>query len=215
MENSLKNHIQEFDSKENLDPIHSLFYTQFHPLEGPKLICQFPPNSLEESSIDFSDVQNFLIPKPQLCKKLITFIYKDYRIISYPLCLRKSYYFRNMFWFNFVFVFKKDSKTVPYEPIIEKLGKLFQVLEEQSQILSMSSADMIYFKNNDADEEPVSPKSAQGNIKAQQYNISMDLPKDNDLSKLLRIENTIKNGTSLLDVEAVITRLFLDLNNLF
>ncbi|CAI8494304.1 unnamed protein product [Hanseniaspora opuntiae] len=213
MENSLKNHIQEFDSKENLDPIHSLFYTQFHPLEGPKLICQFPPNSLEESSIDFSDVQNFLIPKPQLCKKLITFIYKDYRIISYPLCLRKSYYFRNMFWFNFVFVFKKDSKTVPYEPIIEKLGKLFQVLEEQSQILSMSSADMIYFKNNDADEEPVSPKSAQGNLKAQQHNVSMDLPKDMDLSKLLRIENTIKNGTSLLDVEAVITRLFLDLNN--
>ncbi|SGZ38504.1 uncharacterized protein HGUI_00704 [Hanseniaspora guilliermondii] len=213
MENGLKNNIQDVDSKENLDPIHSIFYTQFHPLEGPKLICQFPPNSLEESSIDFSDVQNFLIPKPQLCKKLITFIYKDYRIISYPLCLRKSCYFRNMFWFNFVFVFKKNSKTVPYEPIIEKLGKLFQVLEEQSQILSMSSADMIYFKNSDADEEPSSPNSMQGNIKWQQYNVSMDFSKDKDLSKLLRIENTIKNGSSLLDVEAVITRLFLDLNN--
>lgn len=213
MEYGLKHNIQELNSTESLDPIHSLFYTQFHPLEGPKLVCQFPPNSLEESSIEFSDVQNFLIPKPQLCKRLITFIYKDYRIISYPLCLRKSYYFRNMFWFNFVFVFKKNSKTVPYEPIIEKLGKLFQVLEEQSQILSMSSADMIYFKNNEVDEEPISPKSAQGNIKGQQYSISNDLPKDKDLNTLLRIENTIRDRASLLDVEAVITRIFLDLNN--
>mgnify|MGYP004709192305 FL=1 len=214
MENIIKNISNEFNSNENIDPIHSIFYTQFHPLEGPKLICQFPPNSLDDDSIDFADVQNFLIPKPQLCKKLLTFIYKDFRIISYPLCLRKSYYFRNMFWFNFVFVFKKNSKTVPYEPIIEKLGKFFQVLEEQSQILSMSSADMVYFKNSEPDEEAESPKSPQSNLKSPQYSMPVDLSKDNDFSKLLQIENIIKSEpSSLLDVEALITRLFLDLNN--
>lgn len=209
MENIIKNISNEFNSNENIDPIHSIFYTQFHPLEGPKLICQFPPNSLDDDSIDFADVQNFLIPKPQLCKKLLTFIYKDFRIISYPLCLRKSYYFRNMFWFNFVFVFKKNSKTVPYEPIIEKLGKFFQVLEEQSQILSMSSADMVYFKNSEPDEEAESPRSPQSNLKSPQYSMPVDLSKDNDFSKLLQIENIIKSEpSSLLDVEALITRLF-------
>lgn len=214
MENIIKNVANEFTSGDNIDPIHSIFYTQFHPLEGPKLICQFPPNSLQDNSVDFADVQNFLIPKPQLCKKLLTFIYKDFRIISYPMCLRKSYYFRNMFWFNFVFVFKQDSKTVPYEPIIEKLGKFFQVLEEQSQILSMSSADMVYFKNSEADDELESPMSPQSNLISPQHNIPTEVNKDNDFNKLLQIENIIKTETStLLDVEALITRLYLDLNN--
>lgn len=188
------------NSNENIDPIHTVLYTQFHPLEGPKVLFEFPPNNLKKFNINFQDVQNYIIPKPQLCKKLLTLVYKDFRLISYPMYLKKPYYFRNMFCFNFVFVFKKDSKTVPYEPIIEKLGKMFQILEEQSQILSMSSKDMIYFKNEEQHENIDDSNTENVNT--------------NEKSKYQIIEQRMHdNLDTLLDIESLITKLYLDLNN--
>ncbi|OBA25016.1 nitrogen permease regulator 2 [Hanseniaspora valbyensis NRRL Y-1626] len=163
-----------FTSNENIDPIHTILYTQFHPLEGPKLIFEFPPNNLKDNNINFQDIQNYIIPKPQLCKKLLTLIYKDFRLISFPMYLKKPYYFRNVFCFNFVFIFKNDSKTVPYEPIIEKLGKMFQILEEQSQILSMSCKDMIYFKS-DEQHENIDEITNENNSKSLVTKLYLDL----------------------------------------
>ncbi|KAL6929525.1 hypothetical protein ACO0SA_000928 [Hanseniaspora valbyensis] len=189
-----------FTSNENIDPIHTILYTQFHPLEGPKLIFEFPPNNLKDNNINFQDIQNYIIPKPQLCKKLLTLVYKDFRLISFPMYLKKPYYFRNMFCFNFVFIFKNDSKTVPYEPIIEKLGKMFQILEEQSQILSMSCKDMIYFKSDEQHE----------NIDE----ITNENNSSEEKSKYQLIEQKINNNRdSLLDIESLVTKLYLDLNN--
>ncbi|XBW34714.1 hypothetical protein QEN19_000281 [Hanseniaspora menglaensis] len=197
---NLSSDIFNINPNENIDPIHTILYTQFHPLEGPKLLYEFPPNNLKNNDISFQDVQNYIIPKPQLCKKLLTFIYKDFRLISFPIYLKKPHYFRNMFCFNFVFIFKKDAKTFPYEPIIEKLGRMFQVLEEQSQILSIASKDMIYFKNDEQHE------TAEDS--------SNDAHKGVEKSKYSIISQQINNSEEkLLDIGSIITKLYLDLNN--
>lgn len=128
-------------------PIHTIFYSNFHPTEGSKVGYQFPPNNLQNFSINFNSVKNYIIPKPQLCHKLLTMKYENYRIVSYPVTVNSSSYSRNFFSFNFVFIFRYDCETSPYEPAIERLAKMFRVLEEQNQILSLAENDPVFFKD--------------------------------------------------------------------
>lgn len=126
-------------------PICSICYSIFHPTEGTKIKFQFPPNSLENNGINFDTIKNYVIPKPQLCNTLLTFKYSSFRLVCYPVNVNASFYARNSFSFNFVFIFPYDCATSPYEPSIARLGKMFRVLEEQSQILSKAEKDPIYY----------------------------------------------------------------------
>lgn len=132
--------------------IHSIFYSTFHPTEGSKVKFDFPPRSLENSGINFDSIKNYVIPKRALCHRLITFKYGNYRIACYPVTVNSSIYARNFFSFNFVFVFPFNCETSPYEPAIERLGKMFRVLEIQNQILSKSENDTIMFNLKSADK---------------------------------------------------------------
>lgn len=130
------------------EPIHTIFYTIFHPTEGSKVCYEFPPNNLQNSNINFDSLKNYIIPKPQLCHRLLTLKYANYRIVSYPVAINNSLYARNYFRFNLVFVFQYDCQTSPYESAIMRLGKMFRSLEEQRQILSKSEHDPALFKND-------------------------------------------------------------------
>lgn len=130
------------------EPIHTIFYTIFHPTEGSKVCYEFPPNNLQKSNINFGSIKNYIIPKPQLCHRLLTLKYANYRIVSYPVAINNSLYARNYFRFNLVFVFQYDCQTSPYESAIMRLGKMFRSLEEQRQILSKSERDPALFKND-------------------------------------------------------------------
>lgn len=127
-------------------PVHGIFYSVFHPTEGTKVRHQFPSGCLELSDITFDTIKNYVIPKPQLCNKLLTFKYGPFRLVCYPVNVVAPYYARNSFSFDFVFVFPYDCATSPYEPAIERLGKMFTVLEEQSQILSKAENSSVYFQ---------------------------------------------------------------------
>ncbi|QLQ82211.1 hypothetical protein HG537_0G04660 [Torulaspora globosa] len=129
-------------------PIHTIFYSVFHPTEGTKVRFEFPPGNLENHNINFDTIKNYIIPKPQLCHKLLTLKYKNYRIASYPVTVNSPIYARNFFSFNFVFVFQYDCETSPYEPAIARLGKMFKVLEEQNLILSKAEKDPVFYQNN-------------------------------------------------------------------
>ncbi|SMN22957.1 similar to Saccharomyces cerevisiae YEL062W NPR2 Subunit of the conserved Npr2/3 complex that mediates downregulation of TORC1 activity upon amino acid limitation [Maudiozyma saulgeensis] len=129
------------------EPIHTVFYSNFHPTEGSKVCYQFPPNNLQNYNINFNSVKNYIIPKLQLCHKLLTMKYENYRIVSYPVTVNSQSYARNFFSFNFVFIFPYDCETSPYEPAIARLAKMFRVLEEQNQILSLAENDPVFFKD--------------------------------------------------------------------
>ncbi|CCF60645.1 hypothetical protein KAFR_0L00380 [Kazachstania africana CBS 2517] len=134
---------------EGFEPIHTIFFSIFHPTEGSKVCYQFPPENLQAYNINFDSIKNFVIPKPQLCHRLLTLEYKNYRLVSYPVNVSSSSYARNFFSFNFVFIFSYDCQTLPYEPAIERLGKMFKTLEEQSQILSKSQRTSAFFKDGE------------------------------------------------------------------
>ncbi|ODQ58496.1 hypothetical protein WICANDRAFT_33631, partial [Wickerhamomyces anomalus NRRL Y-366-8] len=140
-------------------PIEAIFYSVFHPTEGTKVSQQVPlgaivtpPKStsdvLAEPLFDFDLVKNYVIPKAQLCNRLVTLKVNQYRIIGYPVTIIAPHYARNSFSFNFCFVFRYESDTTPYESAIRRLGRMFKNLEEQYQLLSRKEKDRLYFKDD-------------------------------------------------------------------
>ncbi|KAK9451477.1 nitrogen permease regulator 2 [Limtongia smithiae] len=142
--------------------ILSLFYTVFHPTQGIKVIHQVPPGSVIRTSpqddpsalaaplFDFDEIHGYIIPPPPFCNKLITLRTgngvggaggggrSECKIVSHPVMISSAAYERNYFIFNFCFVFHKDADVSAYIPVVRKLGRMFQALEEQNRFLSSS-----------------------------------------------------------------------------
>ncbi|CAR27055.1 hypothetical protein ZYGR_0I03280 [Zygosaccharomyces rouxii] len=197
------------DQFEGFVPIHTLFYAVFHPTKGTQVRYEYPPGNLEYNNINFDAIKNYIIPKPQLCHKLLTLKYKGYRIVCYPVTVNSPYYARNFFSFNFVFVFPYDCETSSYEPAIARLGKMFRVLEEQNQILSKAENDPIYFDFKLADNttEQDGKLNAEKSFKGLTKSQGMALAKYNEIMKDLESEK------SDFSVQDLVMRIFQDLNN--
>ncbi|KAH3675639.1 hypothetical protein WICMUC_002556 [Wickerhamomyces mucosus] len=135
-----------------MNDFEAIFYTVFHPTEGTKILHQVPENCIiSESSntlFDFDLVKNYIIPKSQLCDRLLTVKIDQYKLVGYPVSINAPHYTRNSFSFNFCFVFNYENKSSAYESSIRRLGRIFKNLEEQYQILSKLTNDMIYFKDS-------------------------------------------------------------------
>lgn len=133
-------------------PIVSIFYSAFHPTEGTKVYCQVPPGSIvpevnskdtstfETPLFNFDQVKSYVIPKPELCNRLVTFKVDKYRVIGFPVMIRDPAYPRNEYFFNFAFVFKYRGLSIVYETSIRRLARMFTALEEQSKFLSNRSS---------------------------------------------------------------------------
>ncbi|QLG74415.1 hypothetical protein HG535_0G02980 [Zygotorulaspora mrakii] len=195
-----------YDNFKGFVPIHTIFYAVFHPTEGTKVRYEFPPGNLESHNINFDTIKNFIIPKPQLCHKLLTLKYKNYRIVSYPVTINSSYYARNFFSFNFVFVFQYDCETSPYEPAIARLAKMFKVLEEQNQILSKAERDLVFFdfkSTESTGEQEGKISNDKANTKSQR----------SSFEKYKQIIHELENNVSKFSVRDLVMRVYQDLNN--
>lgn len=188
-------------------PIHTIFYAVFHPTEGTKVRYEFPPGNLESNNINFDTIKNFIIPKPQLCHKLLTLKYKNYRIVSYPVTINSSFYARNFFCFNFVFVFRYDCETSPYEPAISRLGKMFKVLEEQNQILSKAEKDPVYFDFKSVDTTGEQEGKIGSDLGAKSNNQGTIFEKYNE------IIHDLEHSESKFSINDLVMRVYQDLNN--
>lgn len=129
------------------EPITAVFYAVFHPTEGTKIVHQVPEviSRDQPSLFDFDAVRNYVIPKAQLCNKLVLFKIGRFRVMGYPVNIENTEYARNSFTFNFCFVFPYDSDTAPYELAVRRMGRMFRVLEEQNFLLSKQDPE--FFKD--------------------------------------------------------------------
>lgn len=198
------------DKFEGFVPIHTLFYAVFHPTKGTQVRYEFPPGNLESNNINFDAIKNYIIPKPQLCHKLLTLKYKNYRIVCYPVTVNSPYYARNFFSFNFVFVFPYDCETSPYEPAIARLGKMFRVLEEQNQILSKAENDSVYFDFKLADN---SATEQDGKLNTEKSFKGLTKNQGLALEKYNEIIQELQKKKSNFSVQDLVMRIFQDLNN--
>lgn len=163
-------------------PILAIFYAVFHPTEGTKILHQAPAGTINSSNtppmdgvtplFNFDTVKNYVIPKPQLCDRLISFKIDRYRVLGYPVNIQNSDYARNSFNFNFCFVFPYDSDTTPYELCIRRIGKMFRVLEEQSFMLSKLDKNFAFFQNKPIELQTLH-QTLPGQVKTKKISLSL------------------------------------------
>lgn len=176
-------------------PILAIFYAVFHPTEGTKIVHQVPDGAISPTAssegtslFNFDTVKNYIIPKPQLCNKLVSFKIDNLRVLGYPVNIEGSKYSRNSFNFNFCFVFPYTSDTTPYELAIQRMGRMFRALEEQSFLLSKLDKELMFFSDKLApspDNKNVAITPGQGKVRK----------------------------FTLLSVESLINQIYQDLNN--
>ena len=116
------------------NPIQTIFLCEFHPHRGPIISCQYPENSISKDLFDSISV--YLIPKPQLYKRIITVRVSGLKIASYPNEIQSTFYDRNQFLFNLCFACNSNDHTVQYESVVKKLSKYFENLEIENRFLS-------------------------------------------------------------------------------
>lgn len=176
------------EANDGFTPIVAIFYAVFHPTEGTKIVNQVPKDSInntEKSLFNFNSVKNYIIPKPQLCNKLLSIKIGKYKVIGYPVNIENENYTRNFFNFNFCFVFPYNSETISYELTIKRIGKMFKVLEEQNYLLSTLSAKLFIRLEN-----------------IQRINLINEIPGFTNFKKI-----------NLSSIESLINQIYQDLNN--
>jgi hypothetical protein len=117
--------------------IHSIFYAVFDIIKGTVVKHQVPEGSItplqqQETLIDFEGISEYVIPKKQLYKRLVTICTNGYKVMGCPVVLHdheKYRHFRNEFRFNLCFVFEQDAETSSYEAVVRKLSRVLEGLE--------------------------------------------------------------------------------------
>lgn len=119
-------------------PILSIFLSEFHNTAGPKIMYQYPENSVSKDIFDAVSV--YIIPKPQIQKRIITVNVLGHKITGYPNEIKNPEYVRNALIFNLCFVCDSKSRTVHYEPAVKKLSEYLENLELENGFLSNESS---------------------------------------------------------------------------
>ncbi|KAI8884182.1 nitrogen permease regulator 2 [Backusella circina FSU 941] len=131
--------------------IHCIFYAVFDIIKGTVVKHQVPEGSISSPSssvtdsldakplIDFEAISEYIIPKKQLYKRLVTICTNGYKVMGCPVILHdheKYRHFRNEFRFNLCFVFDQDAETSSYEAVVRKLSRVLEGLECECNFLS-------------------------------------------------------------------------------
>ncbi|KAJ3404982.1 Nitrogen permease regulator 2 [Chytriomyces hyalinus] len=128
----------------------ALFYAEFHPIQGPVVVCSMPDNAITSGKADsrsanpasediilFDAISEYVIPKPSLCNRLVSVMATNTRVIvGHPVSIEDPKYERNAFLFNLVFVFEAHANFQPYEQIVRKMARFLRSLEVESGYLS-------------------------------------------------------------------------------
>ncbi|KAI7868865.1 nitrogen permease regulator 2 [Spinellus fusiger] len=129
--------------------IHSIFYAVFDIIKGTVVQHQVPEGSITQLPtqgdaltrplIEFEAISEYIIPKKQLYKRLVTICINNYKVMGCPVILNdheKYCHFRNEFRFNLCFVFERDAETSSYEAVVRKLSRVLEGLELECDFLS-------------------------------------------------------------------------------
>jgi len=75
------------------------------------------------------DVSQYVIPRSELCGRVVICSTRAHRIIGFPIELAGAKYPRNYFKFNICFVFESGADLSCYEPIVRKISRVLVACE--------------------------------------------------------------------------------------
>lgn len=79
--------------------------------------------------LDFDSISEYVIPKDDLCGRLLHCNTPRHRILGFPVALRNEVYKRSVFRYNLCFVFDREADLSCYEPIVRKCGRVLMACE--------------------------------------------------------------------------------------
>lgn len=82
--------------------------------------------------LDFDSISEYVIPKDELCGRLLHCNTPRHRILGFPVALRNEAYKRSWFRYNLCFVFDREADLSSYEPIVRKCGRVLMACEVSS-----------------------------------------------------------------------------------
>ncbi|KAI8358772.1 nitrogen permease regulator 2-domain-containing protein [Mortierella sp. GBAus27b] len=129
----------------------SVFYCTFHPFQGPKVMYEVPEGSILSKTsplVDFDSISEYLIPKVELCSKLVTISTPTCKVVGFPIYLEHTKFLRNALMFNLAFVFDKDAETSSYEPVVRKMARVLKALEKENEFLSRQTRYVLMGSGN-------------------------------------------------------------------
>ncbi|KAG0720690.1 GATOR complex protein NPRL2 [Chionoecetes opilio] len=118
-------------------PVRGIFLAEFDPVAGPKIVHQYPDGCISKEVFDAVSV--FIIPKPEVMKRIVTVNVLGVKITGYPNEICSASYKRNALIFNLAFVCDSSARTVHYEPGVKKLSEYLENLELEDGFLSSAS----------------------------------------------------------------------------
>ncbi|KAI9889789.1 MAG: Nitrogen permease regulator 2 [Vezdaea aestivalis] len=128
--------------------IKSIFFSQFLPKEGPKVIHQVPSGSIVSSApntspslFNFDSISSYLIPRQEFCDRPLTITANRYRILGHPICIASPRYERNELIFNLALVLDESAEPTSYLAVVRKLARLLRSLEEEVGWLSREDGE--------------------------------------------------------------------------
>ncbi|CAO3589295.1 unnamed protein product [Absidia cylindrospora] len=92
--------------------------------------------------IDFEAISEYIIPKNQLYKRLVTISTGNYKVMGCPVVLHDHEKYRNLrneFRFNLCFIFDNQAETTSYEAVVRKLSRVLEGLELECDFLSQDA----------------------------------------------------------------------------
>lgn len=117
--------------------INCVLFSEFHVKAGPSLVCQFPLDYLSEPQ--FKSVCDILIPRPELCGKVISVQLpsSDY-IIGMPVVIVNDKYERQKIEFNFALCVSSEEYEYlhVYEGVVRKMAIYLTLLEQETSFVS-------------------------------------------------------------------------------
>ncbi|KAI8928411.1 nitrogen permease regulator 2-domain-containing protein [Entophlyctis helioformis] len=121
-------------SHSSMQPVQAYPQPGLHPLpfNRPAVISTA---DLQDPSLDFDAISEYIIPKSHLCNRLVTLSTTHYKVVGHPVLLENTKYERNALLFNLCFVFERGAITACYEQVVCKMARVLKSLEVESEFL--------------------------------------------------------------------------------
>ena len=121
----------------------AVFFCEFDNSVGRTLAFQEPAGFISADAFDA--ISDFLIPKPQLCGRLLVLREEGRVVLCWPVCIEDPRYARNALLFSLGFVLEPGTASgAPerYGRVLEKASRHLEVLEKESRLLSGGSREV-------------------------------------------------------------------------
>ncbi len=123
-----------------------VFLADFHVTQGPRIRIRVNDADKEADLThlveNFDQISAYVIPKPQLEKRVISLNVRKVKVLGFPVIIEDKQYERNQFIFNVCFVVYFWSRSAQFESAIRKLADYLVILEKEHRFLSNEANDV-------------------------------------------------------------------------